>query len=196
MKALRGKSGLLTVRLVAVSALCESEQHLVLAAVTDDGNALPEDDAEKLLRLPATEHDPGLVTAEPAALADDAESRQQAVLRTARERQLRYFEQEVGKLDAWADDLKLCIEQRIKDIDREIKEVRRSATVSPTLDEKLHWQKRQRQLEGKRSQLRREPFGQQDEIEARRNGIIEDLERQLEQQVIDTPLFTVEWELV
>ncbi len=196
LRPLRGKTGLLTVRLIAVAALGESEQHLIVAAVTDDGQTLPEDDAEKLLRLPATEHPPGLFAAEPRALLEDAESRKQTVLRSARERQLRYFEQEVLKLDAWADDLKLGVEQRIKDIDREIKEVRRNATVSPTLDEKLHWQKRQRELEGKRSQLRRELFGQQDEIEARRNGIIEDLERQLEQQVQDTRLFTIEWELV
>ncbi len=99
------------------------------------------------------------------------------------------------KLDAWADDLKLGLEQRIKEIDREIKEVRRSATISPTLDEKLHWQKRQRELEGKRSQLRKELFGQQDEIEGRRNAVIEALEQQLEQQVQDTQLFTIEWEL-
>jgi hypothetical protein len=199
LKPLRGKSGLLTARLVSVAALGELEQHLVVAAITDDGQTLAEDDAEKLLRLPATEHEPGLFAAPaatPAALATDAETRKQTVLHLARERQLRYFEQEVVKLDAWADDLKLGLEQRIKDIDREIKEVRRSATISATLDEKLHWQKRQRELEGKRSQLRRELFGQQDEIEVQRNAVIEGLERQLMQQVDEKQLFTVEWELM
>ena len=196
LQALRGRSGMLSVRLLTVAALHEEEQHLVVAAVTDDGRPLPEDDAEKLLRLPAYELAPGLFTAEPGELLSDAESRKQDVLRGARARQLRYFEQEVLKLDAWADDLKLGLEQRIKDIDREIKEIRRSATISPTLDEKLHWQKRQRELEGKRSQLRRELFGQQDEIEVRRNTVIEDLEKQLAQKVDEKTLFTVEWELV
>ena len=37
---------------------------------------------------------------------------------------------------------------------------------------------------------------QQDEIEARRNTIIEDLELQLNQKVSEQALFTVEWELV
>ena len=193
---LRGRSGMLSVRLLTIAALHEEEQHLLVAAVTDDGRALPEDDAAKLLRLPALELDPGLFIAEADALRSDAESRKQDVLRGARARQLRYFEQEVSKLDAWADDLKLGIEQRIKDIDREIKEVRRSATLSPTLDEKLHWQKRQREMEGRRSQLRRDLFGQQDEIELRRNVVIEELERQLAQRVEEQHLFTAECELI
>lgn len=40
------------------------------------------------------------------------------------------------KLDAWADDLKLGLEQQIKEIDSEIKEVRCTAATSPTLEEK------------------------------------------------------------
>ena len=193
---LRGHCGVLSVRLLTIAALNELEQHLVVAAVTDDGHPLAEDDAEKLLRLPALELPPSLFAGEPGALSSDVETRKQDVLRGARARQLRYFEQEVLKLDAWADDLKLGLEQRIKEIDREIKDVRRSATISPTLDEKLHWQKQQRELEGKRSQLRRELFGQQDEVEARRNAVIEELERQLTQNVEEKQLFTIEWELV
>ena len=187
---------MLSVRLLTIAALNEQEQHLVVAAVTDDGHPLAEDDAEKLLRLPALELEPSLFAGEPSALGTDVETRKQDVLRGARARQLRYFEQEVLKLDAWADDLKLGLEQRIKEIDREIKDVRRSATISPTLDEKLHWQKQQRELEGKRSQLRRELFAQQDEVEARRNVVIEELERQLTQNVEEKQLFTIEWELV
>lgn len=99
------------------------------------------------------------------------------------------------KLDAWADDLKLGLEQEIKEIDREIKEVRRTASGSPTLDEKLHWQKRQRELETKRSKLRRELFVNQDKIEAERNELIEELEKQLEQKVEEETVFMIEWEL-
>ena len=104
-------------------------------------------------------------------------------LRDVNERNLGYFEQEVQKLDAWADDLKLGLEQEIKEIDREIKEVRRTAATSPTLEEKLSWQKKQRELESKRSKLRRELFARQDEVEAQRNDLISQLEVQLQQQV-------------
>src|SRR5690606_33877358 len=49
--------------------------------------------------------------------------RKTALLRDVNERNLGHFEQEVQKLDAWADALKLGLEQDIKEIDREIKEV-------------------------------------------------------------------------
>jgi hypothetical protein len=195
----RGKGGWLTCKLMSVEALGNQEQHLLVAAITHDGTALAEEDPEKLLRLPATTQEPSLFNVADAplhpALQADVEARKTALLRDINQRNLGFFEQEVQKLDAWADDLKLGLEQQIKEIDREIKEVRRTAATSPTLEEKLSWQKKQRELEGKRTKLRRELFNRQDEIEAQRNDLISQLEVQLQQQVKDRTLFTVEWEL-
>jgi ERCC4-related helicase len=192
----RGKAGWLTLKLISVDALGHQEQHLLAAATTHDGLVLAEDDPEKLLRLPAVAEAPGLLHATDATLLGDVEARKATLLRDINQRNLGYFEQEVQKLDAWADDLKLGLEQNIKEVDREIKEVRRTAAISPTLDEKLSWQKKQRELEGKRSKLRRELFARQDEVEAQRNDLISQLEVQLQQQVEERTLFTVEWELI
>jgi chromosome segregation ATPase len=179
-----------------VEALGNEEQHLVVAASTTDGHALAEDDPEKLLRLPARSQSAGLFSAADATLMEDVEARKIALLREINQRNLGYFEQEVQKLDAWADDLKLGIEQEIKEIDRQIKEVRRTAASSPTLEEKLAWQKQQRELEVKRTKLRRELFNRQDAIESERNELINQLEAKLQQVVQEQTLFTVEWELI
>lgn len=192
----RGKAGWLTCKLLIVEALGNQEQHLLVAATTTDGVVLAEDDPEKLLRLPATTRPAGLFhDAGNDSLSADVESRRSKLLREINQRNLGYFDQEVQKLDAWADDLKLGLEQEIKEIDREIKEVRRTAATSPTLEEKLSWQKKQRELEGKRSKLRRELFLRQDEVEAQRNDLISQLEAQLQQQVEERTLFTIEWAL-
>lgn len=196
LEAYRGKAGWLTVRLITVETLGNREEHLLVAAATTDGVLLAEGDPEKLLRLPATTQAVSLFNAPDATLLVDVEARKSALLREVNERNLGYFEQEVQKLDAWADDLKLGLEQEIKEIDREIKEVRRTAATSPTLDEKLSWQKKQRELEVKRSKLRRELFARQDEVEAQRNDLISQLESQLQQQVEGRVLFTVEWEII
>ncbi|MCX7239033.1 MAG: SNF2-related protein [Burkholderiales bacterium] len=195
LKAYRGKTGWLTLKLVSVEALGNEEQHLVVAASTSDGQALAEDDPEKLLRLPARSQSAGLFSAADATLVADVEARKIALLREINQRNLGYFDQEVQKLDAWADDLKLGLEQEIKAIDAEIKEVRRTAATAPTLEEKLGHQKRQRELEAKRSKLRRELFARQDEVESQRNDLITQLEVQLQQQVVEHTLFTIEWEL-
>ncbi len=195
LEAYRGKAGWLTVKLVSVETLGNLEQHLLVAAGTTDGVVLVEEDPEKLLRLPATMQAASLFSAPDTTLLADVEARKTALLHDVNERNLGYFEQEVQKLDAWADDLKLGLEQEIKEIDREIKEVRRTAATSAMLEEKLSWQKKQRELEGKRSKLRRELFARQDEVEAQRNDLISQLEVQLQQQVEERTLFTVEWEL-
>lgn len=196
LKAYRGQTGWLTVSLLSVDALGQQEQHLIVSATTAEGVALAEDDPEKLLRLPAQQQAMGLFPSTDNTLSMDMENRKLQVLREINQRNLGYFEQEVEKLDAWADDLKLGLEQSIKEIDREIKEIRRTAATAATLDEKLSWQKRQRELEGKRNNLRRELFSRQDDIEAQRNDLISALEVQLQQQVRQESLFTIEWELV
>jgi hypothetical protein len=190
----RGKAGWLIVKRITVTALDAQEDHLLIAASTADGEALEEDDPEKLLRLPATLQAVGFNAAGEALLVD-MEKRKSGLLRGIMERNLGYFEQETQKLDAWADDLKLGLEQEIREIDREIKEVRHTAAVSQTLEEKLSWQKKQRELEGIRSKLRRELFARQDEVDARRDEVIGQLDARLAQRVEERTLFTIEWEL-
>jgi transcription elongation GreA/GreB family factor len=196
LKPLRGQSGLLKVNLVTIEALGRIEEHLVVAALTDDGSILTDDDPEKLLKLPATQSYLKHTFHQEPALQAALEARQNTLFSSINQRNLGFFEQEVVKLDGWADDLKSGLEVEIKEIDREIKEVRRTATTAANLEEKLHWQKRQRELESKRTKCRRDLFDRQDEIEAERNQLIDSLEQQLQQKVSEKVLFVVEWELV
>ncbi|OOF43787.1 DEAD/DEAH box helicase [Rodentibacter trehalosifermentans] len=189
----RGQSGQLVAKLISISALNSSEQHLLIAAITNSGEPLQADDPEKLLKLPACVLGASTQTSIQTALSDDINRRRQQLQHDATERNLGYFEQEAQKLDDWMDDLKHGLEQEIKETDREIKEARRTAA---TLEEKLAWQKKQRELESKRSKQRRELFDKQDEIENKRNRLIEDLEEQLKQQVDEEELFFIEWEMM
>ena len=87
------------------------------------------------------------------------------------------------------------LENEVKELDREIKDVRRTATVAATLEEKLHWQKRQRELEDKRNQLRRRIFDRQDEIDLQRSSLIAAVEERLSVQTSVRKIFAVQWEL-
>ena len=196
LEPFRGKTGWLSVHRVRVEALGREEEHLIVSAVTTDGVALEEGDPEKLLRLPAEIKSAGLFGRGGAALDGEIDLRKQALMQGISERNLGYFAQEVEKLDAWADDLKLGLEQEIKAVDFQIKEVRRHAAVSATLEQKLVHQKAQREMESRRSKLRRELFARQDEIEERRNALIGQLEAQLEQRAEVCALFTVQWKLL
>ena len=65
-----------------------------------------------------------------------------------------------------------------------------------TLAEKLGYQKEQRTLEVSRDKKRRELFDRQDEIQVRRDSLIDELEIQLMQKITLIQLFTSEWELL
>jgi superfamily II DNA or RNA helicase len=196
-----GRSGVLQLNLIEVETLGNKEQHLILSAVTDAGEVLQEEDPDKLLRLPAAIIDSNLensaaIESSMSSLVGNVDARKQICMKEINRRSLGYFEQESQKLDAWVDDLKLGLEKEIKDIDASIREVRRSAAMAATLEEKLAYQKRQRELEAKRKKSRSELFAKQDEIEAQRNSLIEQLEKQLTQKVSEKILFSIKWDLI
>ena len=195
LQALRGQSGWLSLSVLSTTALGQAEDHLLLAGVTDAGQPLHTEDAEKLLRLPAQVLESDLFMQPPAALDEDTLRLEREQMAAVNTRNLGYFDAEVQKLDAWADDLKVGLENEVKELDRDIKDVRRTATVAATLEEKLHWQKRQRELEDKRNQLRRRIFDRQDEIDAQRSRLIDDLEGRLDSRHQTITAFTVQWEL-
>ncbi|WP_262443599.1 DEAD/DEAH box helicase [Acinetobacter haemolyticus] len=195
LKPFIGESGTLIAELLEVSSLGRMEQHLVLSAMTDSGQILADDDPEKLLKLPMVSQIDidQMVVSEQIWL--EQENRKNKILEDVNLRNLGFFEQEIVKLDGWADDLKNGLEVEIKEIDKAIKEARKSATIAASLQDKLNWQKTQRELEMKRTKLRRELFDRQDEIDMQRNELISQLERQLEQKIAIKKLFMIEWQL-
>ena len=197
VEPLRGQHGWLEVQSLQIRSLGAVEEHVLVAAVDANGNAFDEQVTERLLNLPcasnvqvetsSVEHRPPL----------EAEIERQKLLVVAdlETRNLGAFTQETEKLDAWADDLKVGLERDIKELDRRIKESRTKSKGAATLADKLVAQKEQRDLEGQRDRKRRELFDRQDEIQRKRDGLIDELERQLKQEISVSTVLTCEWEL-
>ena len=164
-----------------------------MSAWTDAGEWLDTDTAAKLLRLPSS------VTNDPLPPSVDlSPGRDREIQRFVSEvdsRNARFFEDEVLKLDRWSDDLKQGLEREIQEVDRQIRETKKLAALASTLAEKLDHQRAVKTLETSRSQKRRSLFESQDNIELRRDGLIERTERQLTQKRTLTPIFVVRWEL-
>ena len=223
IEALRGNTGTLMVQYLRIQSLGTTEEHLLAAAIDADGNVFDADVTDRLLGmrghtvpLPRVDSAPvqqslsdDLAPAQqnmldfaaanvpiPHALQQQIDQQKALVTTDLESRNLSFFSQETEKLDAWADDLKVGLEREIKDLDRQIKEARTKSKVAVTLADKLQAQKEQRDFEGQRDKKRRELFNRQDEIQARRDQLIEELESQLGQQVTTTQLFAVEWELL
>ena len=107
----------------------------------------------------------------------------------------RHFEEEVDKLDRWAEDIKLTLERELKELDTEIRLARRDSKTKVVLAEKLEAQRRIKMLEERRNSKRRQLFDAQDEVDKKRTQLIEDIEMQLKTSSECETLFTIRWVL-
>jgi ERCC4-related helicase len=218
LEPLIGRSGWLMLSLFSVESLDQAEDHLIFSAATDDGQALDEEVAQRLLTLPCASAplslspprpqgegstpDPPLPQGEgwgeggvAQSLEALTQTRQAAIQRTISERNARFFEAEADKLDGWADDLKVGLEREIKELDRQIKEARRATTTALTLEEKLAGQKQIKALEAQRNQKRRSLFDAQDQVDKQRDELILQIKGKLVQRQMTETLFSVRWSL-
>lgn len=194
LQALRGKSGHLLVAQLTVETLEQAEDHLIYVAVTDSGETLDQETTQRLLGLPATLLPSALLPA-PDALSTRTAQRQAEIQREVADRNSDFFEREAVKLDGWADDLKAGLEREIKELDRQIKEARRTATVALTLEDKLAAQKQVKALEGQHNDRRRSLFDAQDKIDNLREALIAEIEGKLQQTARRESLAAFRWEL-
>ncbi len=200
LEPLIGKTGWLALSLFSVEALDQAEDHLIFSAVTDDGQTLDDEVAQRLLTLPCASSPLPVAVERPrergVTLETITQHRQATIQRVISERNARFFEAEADKLDGWADDLKMGLEREIKEIDRQIKEARRAATTALTLEEKLAGQKQIKALEAQRNQKRRSLFDAQDQVDKQREELIAVIEGKLNQATTMQQLFTLRWVLL
>jgi adenine-specific DNA-methyltransferase len=189
-----GKAGWLTLSLFSIESLEQAEDHLIFAASTDEGEILAEELAARLFTLPGSvvKH---IQSPPPALLETHLQQRRTAIQRDVSERNARFFAAEADKLDGWADDLKAGLEREIKEIDRQIKEVRRATSTALTLEEKLAGQKQIKALESQRNQKRRSLFEAQDEVDRQRDELIAQIEGKLQQRVESDQMFMIRWKI-
>ncbi|MEX1096278.1 MAG: SNF2-related protein [Planctomycetales bacterium] len=196
VESLRGQSGWLHVEQLTVESL-DTEDTLLITGETDDGRVLDRETCEKLLTIPAT-------MGEEVAVDDAGKARLEAavasqagrVLAESQRRNETYFDAESDKLDLWADDLKENLERELKHIELEIREAKRAKRLAGDLQSKIEAQKRSNELEQKRNQKKRTLFDAQDEIEQRKETLIEDIEARLKQQTSRQAVFTIRWRVM
>jgi hypothetical protein len=195
-----GKSGWLLMQGLTVEAMAVAEDYLLTAVLADSGETCSPEDGARLLKVggevlgqvSVSEAEVNLIRPQLASLL---ETQMDRVLAKIEERNSKFFDDEVRKLESWADDRKSTLEAEIKEVDRRIKEARRAATSTLPLKEKLEGQKRVGELEKERNRLRRELFATQDQIDEERDELISQVAGKLEQTVDELELFLIRWRL-
>lgn len=190
-KALIGKSGYLAA--YAFRSICEEaiEERLLYACVLDDGSLVPTEQASKLFQESGRIIDRGEEITFPLEIELQAERLKIRAREEAQERSRSWLSVEIDKLDAWAEDLKAGLELKIKEVEAAIKQVRKEKTLASSLESKLGHERRYKELERERNSLRRRLFDAQDEIDARRDEVIESIEKKLKANEETLPLFKI-----
>lgn len=193
LEPLIGSSGWLELSKLTVESL-DTEEFLLLTAFTDDGVTLDQEQATRLMSLPASA---GTSTLDPPVdrIAAARKSEIRAHLKRVDERNVRYVDEEAAKLERWSDDLKLGLLRELDELEREFKQTRREASIGSSLSDKLEVQRRLRDIERRKNRKRQELFAAQDQIDQDRDELITRIEQQLKQQHDTRQLFTVRWTL-
>jgi SNF2 domain-containing protein/helicase-like protein len=198
-----GGRGWLRVARVRVQSV-EAEEHLIVTAAVEDGSAdspsaiqfLDAEWCDRLLNLPGSVGPSLAVPPQTDEQLDSALAREHASLLAEIEaRNGVYFEEEVEKLDRWAEDVKSTLERQLKELDAEIRAARKDSKTKVVLAEKVEAQRRVQSLEQRRTRMRRELYEAQDEVDQRRTELIEETEARLHTSADRETLLTIRWEL-
>jgi len=198
LEPLIGKSGWLEASCLTIHSF-ETEDHVLLCGISDDGLKLESEQCRRLFSLPATVTTDSLSNASPSVTGQlqlIADEMQTKILHNNAERNSEFFDIEMDKLEKWADDVKGSLEIELKALDKEIKFRKTEAKKILNLEDKVKAQRHIKDMEKKRNTLRMNLFQAQDDVDGRKEKLIDDIEARLSQGIEKTGLFLIRWQLV
>ena len=80
-------------------------------------------------------------------------------------------------------------------MDHETRSTKKEVRQASSLDDKVTLHKKAKALEKQRNDKRRRLFEAQDEVDERKDDLIEDIEQRLKQRTEEVTLFTIRWRM-
>jgi len=193
---LKGRSGWLYLQRLVIDSF-EKEEYLLFSGFDDEGHTLDQEICEKLFNcrgkvgksiLPSS--------AVQEQINREAQRHMQATVSRSLEENNRHFNEAREKLDKWADDMEIAAGKELDDTKKQIRALNRQARLSTTIEEQHEIQEKIRRLERKKRRLRQKIFDIEDEIEEKRDQLIDALEKRMHQKTENFPLFTIRWSVI
>jgi hypothetical protein len=193
---LKGQSGWLALHLLKILSF-EQEDYLIFTGLTDKGKPIDTDTCEKLFQCRAATSPLSQLPKEIQVQIDShLNNTVETTLAKSTELNNSFFLEECEKLDKWADDLIGTVESQLKSNKDQIRQISRSVRVSNDLAQQHDVHLQIIELENQKKQLRIKLFEIEDEISAKREALIEKLQKRLRQERNIEHLFTIRWSVV
>ncbi|EHJ9988752.1 TPA: DEAD/DEAH box helicase family protein [Vibrio parahaemolyticus] len=195
---LKGKSGWLTLNMLAVDAF-NRQEFLLFTARTDSGQLVDGEACKRLFSLGTTVNnalDGADVHSLPVDLVAQKNRQIDAKLAEVMDQNNALFEVERDKLEKWVEDKMFAAEEALRDTKAQIKSVKRESRHALTVEEQKLNQEKLQKLERQQKRQRIEIFDIEDEIADKRDELIAALEARMKQKTEVTELFTVRWQVI
>lgn len=192
---LKGKQGALILTVLTIDSYSR-EEYLLFSGFVDGEGTLDQETAEKLFNCDATVSAATLSTPDQDRLKKESERHIAATISRSLDANSRYFQDERDKLEKWADDLVQAAEMELQDTKNRIKLLTRQSRQATTTEEMHRLESEIAELEKTKRRQRQQIFDKEDEIMARRDTLIGNLEKRLAQTTKSETLFAIRWEVV
>jgi len=189
-----GTTGTLQVTQLSVDAF-ETEDHILVTALNADGELIEEDIAKRLFALPAKIID-NEANINFENLQEHEFVKEKTLTNEIAERNSVFFDEEVDKLDKWAEDVKNSLEIELKRLSIDIKTLKTNAKKVLRLEEKIKLQREIKELEKRRNEMRQKLYKSQDEVDEKKENLLDKVEAQLNQKTTRTNLFTIQYKVI
>ena len=107
-----------------------------------------------------------------------------------------YFSVELNKLDKRANDLRVTLEKKVKNLSKQINEKKSLARRMKDLMERLKLEKQIAKMETTLKVLRRKLYDEEDSLEKKKLQLIKELEAKMEANYEQKELFTIKWTII
>jgi hypothetical protein len=197
LENLKDKQGWLQVKQVSISSF-EMEDHIIFAAIDDEGNILQPDQCQRLFSLAAETAPTPLSFGQDLGvrLNEIYHSQQVTISEENAKRNHSFFDEEVDKLEKWSEDVRNSIKFEIKDLDKEIKTRKTEARKMLNLELKVKEQRIIKDLEKKLAEKRYNQYKNEDDIEYKKDNLLDEIEKRLKQKTTEQIVFTIRWKVI
>lgn len=197
LQNLVGKEGWLQAKQITISSF-EYEDHILFSAFDDEGILLESDQCQRLFSLPArvTNTNQPFTETEKAKCSEIFIHHQRNLIEENRSRNHNFFDEEVNKLEKWSEDVRNSIKFELKELDKEIKTRKTEARKLLNLEQKVKEQRIIKDLEKKLAEKRFNQYQNEDEIENRKDKLLDEVEQRLKQHSTEQDLFIIRWKVV
>ena len=192
-----GQSGYMIGNLLSITSF-ELEEFIQLFAVTINETILEKEECERFFSLPAiiVEKQEDIPIKYSLLLAGGIRTYRLNTLDEISKRNNTYFDLEIEKLDNWGEDRRNSLKVTLKELDEQIKDLKKQARLAPNLPEKLKLEKERKNLEVERDEAWKEYDGAAKEIEKNKDKLIDNVEKRLKQDMKEEPILFIKWKLI